>query len=368
MAKKVKTIEVGASIFEENDRIAEENRQAYQKHKVYCVNIMGSPGSGKTSVLERTVKELEKHGYASAVIEGDIKGSLDGERLEKLGIPVVQINTGGACHLDANMVRKGLENLSLQKVDILFIENVGNLVCPAEFKLGEDINVIISSVPEGEEKPLKYPLMFKISRICLLNKTDLAVHADFKSDIFKEYLLSTAPSAEFIPISAKTGEGFRLWIDALRESLPLAKERRTVIVGLGDRMKGDDGAGCEVVQRLKGEVENPGIKIINAENAVENYTGVIEKFRPDRVFIVDAVDFGAGPGEAAVLDAEQIKETTSSTHTFSLPLIIEHLRSQTGAEFTVVGIQPETVQFSEGLSPAAEKGVRRAVEIIREKL
>ena len=147
---KIKTIEVGASIFEENDRIAGENRLLLQKHGVLALNIMGSPGSGKTTVLEKTLERLGKD-FSFAVIEGDIKGSMDGERLSGFGIPVVQINTGGACHLDANMVSRGLQNLPLADTDILFVENVGKLVCPAEFDIGTDVNVIISSVPEGRE-------------------------------------------------------------------------------------------------------------------------------------------------------------------------------------------------------------------------
>lgn len=370
MKKKLKKIEVGASIFEENDRIAEENRRVFKSRGIFCVNIMGSPGSGKTTILEKTITGLKKKGYSPAVVEGDIKGSIDGERLEALGIPVVQINTGGACHLDANMIKKGLESLDVERADVLFIENVGNLVCPAEFKLGEDINIVVSSVPEGEEKPLKYPLMFKISAICLLNKTDLVAYTGFNTEIFKNNLAETAPSARFIPVSAKTGSGFDMWLDSLVSlfSQPRLPEDRTVVLGMGDRMKGDDGAGCEVSERLGREINRNNVKIINAENAVENYLGPVAKFKPGRVVLVDAVDFGGQAGEVKILEPRQVREATSSTHTFSLPVILEHIKNETGAQCLIVGIQPAIVAFTEGLSSQAEEGVGRAVRLIKELL
>ncbi len=370
--KKIKTIEVGASIFEENDRIAGENRALLKKHGVFALNIMGSPGSGKTTVLERTIEQLQKD-FSFAVIEGDIQGSLDGERLEKFGIPVVQINTGGACHLDANMVAKGLEHLPMEDIAVLFIENVGNLVCPAEFDIGTDVNVIISSVPEGEEKPLKYPLMFRISEICLLNKTDMASHTDFSTANFTRNLKTSAPDTKLMAISAKTGENFKEWTNYLSSSLLTSVSRssatpcielngRTVIVSMGDRMKGDDGAGCLAAEILQKEMRKGAVKVINAENAVENYLGVIEKFKPDTVVIIDAVDFSGKPGDIKVMERDEIAETTSSTHTFSLPLIIRHISSETGAKCTVIGIQPKTTAFGEGLSPEVRKSVLRLTE------
>ena len=364
---KTKTIEVGASIFEENDRIAQENRLLLKKNAVFSVNIMGSPGSGKTSVLERTL-ECEHKGCCPAVIEGDIQGSIDAQRLERFGIPVVQINTGGACHLDANMVAKGLEHLPLNDIDVLFIENVGNLVCPAEFDIGTDLNVIVTSVTEGEEKPLKYPLMFRISRICILNKTDLSAHSGFDLAAFTRNLKAIAPDTELMPLSAKTGEGFKRWTDHLLSSclssitrlpeIPYVEMKgRVVIVGLGDRMKGDDAAGCVAADILQKEIRRRDIRIINAENAMENYLGTIEKFKPDTVIIIDAADFGGKPGQTRILEPEQLRETTTSTHTFSLPLIIKHIRSETGAECTIIGIQPKTTELSEGLSPEVQSSV-----------
>ncbi len=364
---KIKTIEVGASIFEENDRVAQENRLLLKKNAVFSVNIMGSPGSGKTTVLERTL-ECEHGDCTPAVIEGDIQGSMDAQRLERFGIPVVQINTGGACHLDANMVAKGLENLPLEKTDVLFVENVGNLVCPAEFDIGTELNVIVASVTEGEEKPLKYPLMFRISKICLLNKIDIVSHAGFDIAAFAANLKAAAPDTTLMLLSAKTGEGFRQWTDYLSSAclssiarLPdvpsVAMKGRTVVVGLGDRMKSDDGAGCLAAEILQREIRRRDVKIINAENAVENYLGVIEKFKPETVVVIDAADFGGKPGAMRVMEPEQLRETTTSTHSFSLPLLIQHIRSETGAECTVIGIQPRTTAFSEGLSREVEKAV-----------
>ncbi|MBN1445743.1 MAG: hydrogenase nickel incorporation protein HypB [Candidatus Omnitrophica bacterium] len=370
--KKIKTIEVGASLFEENDRIAGENRILLKKHGVFALNVMGSPGSGKTTVLEKTIDQLRKD-YSFAVIEGDIQGSLDGERLEKFGIPVVQINTGGACHLDANMVAKGLENIPLEDTDILFIENVGNLVCPAEFDIGTDVNIIISSVPEGEEKPLKYPLMFRISTLCLLNKIDIAPHTDFSIANFTRNLKTSAPDIKLISLSAKMGEGFKEWTEYLSYSLIASLSQlsetpsvelkgRVVIAGLGDRMKGDDGAGCLAAEILQKKIQKGAVKVINAENAVENYLGAIEKFKPDMVVIIDAVDFGGKPGDVKVMERAQLMETTSSTHTFSLPLIIRHISSETGAKCKVIGIQPKSTAFGEDISPEVRQSVLRLTE------
>jgi len=365
--KKIKTIEVGASIFEENDRIAGKNRVLLKKHGVFALNIMGSPGSGKTTILEKTIEKLQKE-FSFAVIEGDIQGSLDGERLDRLGIPVVQINTGGACHLDANMVAKGLEHLPLEDMDILFVENVGNLVCPAEFDIGTDVNVIISSIPEGEDKPLKYPLMFRISAACLLNKADLVPHTDFSIANFTGNLKNVAPDTKLMVLSAKTGDGFKDWLDYISSTLLASVSQfpdlsciefkgRVVIVGMGDRMKGDDGAGCLSAEILRKRIYKSSVKVINAENAIENYLGVIEKFRPDTVVIIDAVDFGGKPGDIKIMERDEIAETTSSTHTFSLRLIIRHICSETAAECTVIGIQPRTTAFGEGLSPEVRKSV-----------
>ena len=166
---KVKLV---TNILEANDRIAAGNKKIFDEAKVFVVNIMSGPGAGKTSLIERTIMELNGK-IKIGVIEGDIAGTDDAERIDKLGIPVVQINTGGGCHLDANMIREVLEDFSLKDLDLLIIENVGNLVCPAEFNLGEDMKIMLLSLAEGHDKPLKYPLMFQESSALVLNKIDL---------------------------------------------------------------------------------------------------------------------------------------------------------------------------------------------------
>ncbi|MCX5716756.1 MAG: hydrogenase nickel incorporation protein HypB, partial [Nitrospirae bacterium] len=165
-------VKVVTRILEANERIAAENRRLFDEAMVYVINLMSAPGAGKTSLLEKTIKELNGK-IKTAVIEGDIAGTSDSERISSLGVPVIQINTGGACHLDANMINEVLESLPLKEIDLLFVENVGNLVCPAEFNIGEDMKVMLLSITEGDDKPLKYPLMFQESSALILNKIDL---------------------------------------------------------------------------------------------------------------------------------------------------------------------------------------------------
>jgi len=204
-------VKVVRNILEANEVIAQENKRLFDQKRIYVVNLMGAPGTGKTTLLERTL-ELLKDRYRAAVIEGDITTTRDAERIASHGVPVVQINTGGACHLDGNMVRGGLEGLQLDGLQVLFVENVGNLVCPAEFNIGEDDKVMILSVTEGDDKPLKYPLMFQVSSLLLLNKVDLLPHVDFDVDRFKEYARKVNPQIEIIEVSCKTGQGLGDWI------------------------------------------------------------------------------------------------------------------------------------------------------------
>jgi len=210
-------IKIVRSILEANDRIAEENRLLFKEKGLFVVNLMSGPGAGKTSVLVETIKRLKEKGVQSAVIEGDIEGTEDADRISALEVPVVQINTGGACHLDANMVRQAVQDLELNGAKILFIENVGNLVCPAEFYVGEDMKVMVLSVTEGEDKPTKYPLMFRESKTLLINKIDLLPYLDLDLEKLKNTASKINPSLKMFDISCKTGKGIDKWVDYLLE-------------------------------------------------------------------------------------------------------------------------------------------------------
>jgi len=190
--------------------IAFQNRRLFREKGIYVVNLMGSPGAGKTTLLERTLEHL-KDKKRIGVIEGDIATSRDAERIAAHAISTVQINTGGARHLDGNMVRGGIGEFNLDQIDILIVENVGNLVCPAEFKIGEDDMVMIISVPEGDDKPQKYPLMFQVSSVLLLNKIDLLPYLDFDMEHFRRDALKVNPRMEIMAISCKSGEGLDNW-------------------------------------------------------------------------------------------------------------------------------------------------------------
>jgi hydrogenase nickel incorporation protein HypB len=208
-------VKVVTRILEANDRIAEENRRRFREAGVYVLNLMGAPGAGKTTLLERTIRAL-KDSLKIGVIEGDIAGTDDAERISNTGVPVVQINTGGACHLDANMINEVLDDVPLKDLDVLIIENVGNLVCPAEFKVGEAVKVMLLSVTEGHDKPLKYPLMFRESSVMILNKIDLLSHLDVDIEKIKRDALSLNPSMKIFEVSGKTGEGIRPWTEWLK--------------------------------------------------------------------------------------------------------------------------------------------------------
>jgi hydrogenase nickel incorporation protein HypB len=210
-------IKLVKDILAANEVIAAQNKAFFTEHGVYVINLMGSPGAGKTTLLERTAEGL-KGKTGMAVIEGDIATSRDAERIAAHAIQAVQINTGGECHLDGNMVHGGLGELELDGIDLLVVENVGNLVCPAEFNIGEDAKVMISSVTEGDDKPLKYPLMFQVSSVLLLNKIDLLPHVAFDLERFRADALKVNPRLEIMPLSCSTGEGFDSWLRWLEES------------------------------------------------------------------------------------------------------------------------------------------------------
>jgi hydrogenase nickel incorporation protein HypB len=207
---KVKIVE---EALDANNTIAQANRNDFERAGVRVVNFMGAPGAGKTALLERVVADLPD--VRVAVLEGDVQGSLDADRLSVLHVPVTQLNTdpgfGGECHLDANMVRSALPGLPLDEVDMLVIENVGNLVCPAEFRVGEDARIMVSAITEGEDKPLKYPLMFRACELVLVNKIDLLPHLDVDLERFFHNLDAVHPGVERIAVSAKTGEGIEEW-------------------------------------------------------------------------------------------------------------------------------------------------------------
>lgn len=211
-------IKVLKNILSANDQIAEKNRGLLDKNNVFTVNIMSSPGAGKTSLILETLKRL-KGKTRIGVIEGDVSSSMDAEAVGKEGAPVIQINTGGGCHLDANMVQNALDNIPLPDIDLLFIENVGNLICPAGFALGDHKRAIVSSDPEGDDKPFKYPLMFHEADIVLLNKIDLLPYVKFDLKAFSQAIKSINEKLEIIPISCTTGQGIEEWVSWLRAQM-----------------------------------------------------------------------------------------------------------------------------------------------------
>jgi len=204
-----------------NDQVAMQNRQLLAERGVVAINIMASPGAGKTSLLMRTVEATRGRARIGA-IEGDTASQVDADKVATTGIPVIQVNTGGGCHLDAPMIRTALQELPLDELDLLLIENVGNLVCPAGFDLGETAKVVITSVPEGDDKPYKYPGMFMIANAVLVNKIDLLPYLDFDVAAFHQLVESVNPRARILDISCTTGEGFADWIDWLLELAPEA--------------------------------------------------------------------------------------------------------------------------------------------------
>ena len=211
-------IQVVKNILDANDRIADENRALFNEKKIFVMNLMSSPGAGKTSLVERTIKALRDR-YRIAVIEGDIQDTCDADRVAALGIPAVQINTGGGCHLDANMVREGMAGLNLDEIDLLIVENVGNLVCPAEFRVGEDVKVMILSTPEGADKPSKYPLIFQKSSAMIINKMDLMPHLDFDLAKARRDALALNGDLTIIEVSCRTGAGLKDWFGWLTDRI-----------------------------------------------------------------------------------------------------------------------------------------------------
>lgn len=210
----IKTVE--RKILKKNDDLAAENRGAFVRHGVFAVNVLSSPGAGKTTLLEQTVLRLRNE-IRLAVVVGDVQTDRDARRISKHDVPAVQIVTHGACHLDASLVQDALANLSLADLDLLIIENVGNLVCPASFDLGEHVKVVVASTTEGDDKPAKYPKMFHVCDVCVINKIDLLPHVDFDLDQFKRFAREANPEIAFFETSARTGAGVDAWVAWLRK-------------------------------------------------------------------------------------------------------------------------------------------------------
>ena len=216
-------VKVMQDVLGENDKIAESIHDKLAAHGIFVMNLLGSPGSGKTTLLERTLEKLAKE-MKIAVIEGDLFTSKDADRIAKHGAEVIQVNTSGGCHLEAPMVEKALSDIDWQSMDMLVIENVGNLVCPAEFALGEQAKVTVLSITEGNDKPMKYPLIFKESSLAILNKVDLLPYTDFSVEEAVEDITTIHPGASVLSVSARTGEGLDAWLDWLRAQVKKAKE------------------------------------------------------------------------------------------------------------------------------------------------
>jgi len=210
-----RTIELQTDILQKNNLIAERNRGYFEAKNIFAINLVSSPGSGKTSLLERTILDLKKE-IKFFVIEGDQQTMNDANRIKSVGAPVIQINTGNGCHLDADMISKSIKALDVENNSVMMIENVGNLVCPSLFDLGEGKRVVIISVTEGEDKPIKYPNMFASSHLCIINKTDLLPYVDFDIEKTKQYAHQVNHHLELIQLSVKTGEGMKGWYDWLR--------------------------------------------------------------------------------------------------------------------------------------------------------
>ncbi len=215
-------VTVVKNVLDANNRIAEDNRKLFDQHKMYVINLMSSPGAGKTSLVEQTIIALREK-YQIAVIEGDIQDTYDADRIAKLDIPVVQINTGGACHIDGNMIRETFPSFDFNKIDLLIVENVGNLVCPAEFKVGENIKAMLLSTPEGADKPAKYPLMFQESAALLINKMDLMPYVDFDLAKARRDSMALNKNLNIFEVSCKTGAGLEAWLAWLTKQIDAFK-------------------------------------------------------------------------------------------------------------------------------------------------
>lgn len=216
--QQFKVIEIKKSVYESNEKRADALRADLKKDKIFLLNLMSSPGSGKTTTLMRTIEAL-KNEIKIGIIEADLDSDVDAHTIASTGAKVIQVHSGGMCHLTADMTRQGLDELGASGLDLVVLENIGNLICTAEFDTGAVKNAMILSVPEGDDKPLKYPLMFKVVDVILVNKIDAAEFFNFNLDLFKSHIQKLNPGAKIIPISAKTGEGIEQWVDYLRTEI-----------------------------------------------------------------------------------------------------------------------------------------------------
>jgi len=223
---EVKVLTIKEDILGANEEKARRNQERLDKYGILMVNVMSSPGAGKTSLILQTITRLKPESRV-AVIEGDVASKLDADKVHQQGVPVIQINVPGGCHLDANMIENALNNLPLAEIDLLLIENVGNLICTAEFALGEHRRVMLLSVPEGDDKPHKYPLMFSEADVVLVNKTDLLPYLDFNVSAFNQAVTGLNPKSKIFPVSCKTGEGLEAWFSWLQGVLKQVKGHRS---------------------------------------------------------------------------------------------------------------------------------------------
>ena len=221
----IRVLEIKESVFADNDRQADALRKELKEKGVFLLNLMSSPGAGKTTTLVKTIETL-KDSLRIGVMEADIDSDVDARTIAHTGVKSIQLHTGGMCHLDATMTGQGIRGLGVEDIDLAILENVGNLVCPAEFETGAVKNVMILSVPEGHDKPLKYPLMFQVCDAVLINKTDVLPYFDFDMDLVKTYIHQRNPQAEIFPVSAKTGEGITAWTDWLYNQVKIGNEEK----------------------------------------------------------------------------------------------------------------------------------------------
>ena len=221
----IRVLEIKESVFADNDRQADALRKELKEKGVFLLNLMSSPGAGKTTTLVKTIETL-KDSLRIGVMEADIDSDVDARTIAQTGVKSIQLHTGGMCHLDATMTGQGIRGLGVEDIDLAILENVGNLVCPAEFDTGAVKNVMILSVPEGHDKPLKYPLMFQVCDAVLINKTDVLPYFDFDMDLVKTYIHQRNPQAEIFPVSAKTGEGITAWTDWLYNQVKIWNEEK----------------------------------------------------------------------------------------------------------------------------------------------